>query len=50
MTKEMFMEMINELNEEQIKALVDGINQITFEYGWNADLENTKLIEACFKE
>jgi hypothetical protein len=50
MTKEMFVEMLNELNDEQMKALVDGINQITFEYGWNAKLDYTKLIQACLEE
>ena len=50
MTKEMFIELLNELTEEQIKALVNGINQITCEYGWSADLGKTELINACYKE
>lgn len=50
MTKEMFVKMVNELTEEQIKALVNGINQITCEYGWNANLGKTELISACYKE
>lgn len=50
MTKEKFIELVKELTEEEVKALINGINQITFEYGWDKDLDNTNLIKECYYE
>ncbi len=49
MTKEEFAKAIMELNEEEFKALMDGINQITFEYGWDANLDEKDFMKKIWK-
>lgn len=36
-------------SEEEIKALVNGINQISCEYGWDGILDNNNLIKLIWK-
>ena len=50
MNKNEFVKLVNTLTDEQIKALVEGINEISFEYGWGANLEETELIKRCWEE
>ena len=50
MNKNEFIKLVNALTDEQIKALVEGINNISFEYGWDAHLEETELIKKCWEE
>jgi hypothetical protein len=49
MNKNEFVKLVNALTDEQIAAFIEGINQITFEYGWNANLDETELIKKCWK-
>ena len=50
MKKERFVELVNTLNEEQFKALISGINSVTHEWGWEADLDENDLILECWKK
>lgn len=50
MTKEKFIELIQELSEDAITSLCQGMNQITFEYGWgNDELDYSNLIKEIWK-
>lgn len=49
MNKNEFVKLVNALTDEQIAALVAGINEISFESGWDAGLEETELIKRCWK-
>lgn len=49
MRKEELAKAIMELNDEELKAFMDGINQITCEYGWDADLDNKDFIQKIWK-
>ena len=44
MTKEEMAKAILQMNEEDFEALKDGINQITCEYGWGGNLDNSEFI------
>ena len=37
MKKAEFLELMNQLTENEINLIIGGINQITFEYGWDKD-------------
>ncbi len=49
MTKERFVELVEKLNEKELQALIDGINGITHEYGWDEGLDDNDLILECWK-
>lgn len=50
-TKEDLAKAILEMNDKEFKAFKSGINQITFEYGWeNEDLDNNKIINRIYCE
>lgn len=46
--KKFLIEEIEKMNDEEIKDLIGGINDITFEYGW-ADLDESKFIKTLWK-
>ena len=47
--REQIMEMIKALNDNEFDMLMAGINQISFEYGWeNKDFDNSELIKAIW--
>ena len=46
--REQIIEMIKALNEDEFNALMSGINQITFEYGW-PDLGDSELIKTIYE-
>ena len=46
--KEQIIEMIKALNTDEFNALMSGINQITFEYGWSNDLDDSELIKTIY--
>ena len=48
MTKERFVELVMELNEKQVLELISGINEVTHEWGWNENLEDTNLVQECW--
>lgn len=50
MNKNEFIKLVNALTEEQINALIEGINEVSFEYGWDASLEETELIKKCWEK
>ena len=47
--REQIIEMIKALNEDEFNTLMSGINQITFEYGWDNDLDDSELIKTIYK-
>jgi len=49
MKREEIVKAIMELNEEEWKAFMSGINQITCEYGWDADLDDKEFIKEIWK-
>ena len=49
MNKNEFIKLVSALTDEQIAALIEGINEISFEYGWNTNLEETELIKKCWE-
>ena len=50
MTREEIAEAILKMNDEDLKAFKNGINQITFEYGWEANLDNNEMINKLYYE
>ena len=51
-TKERFAELVRNLTDTEFEMLVYGINQITFEWGWEGEDENFKhspLIRECWE-
>lgn len=49
MSKEDFINLFNTLTDEQFAAFCGGINQITCEYGWGANLDDHALIQTVWK-
>jgi len=47
--REQIIEMIKALNDNDFGELMSGINQITFEYGWSDDLDNSELIKTIYQ-
>lgn len=47
-TKNEFVKLVSELSDEEFKELVEGINQITFEFGWNT--LNDTLTGKCWEK
>ena len=47
--KEQIIEMIKALNDKEFDILMSGINQITYEYGWIEDFDNSELIKTIWK-
>lgn len=47
--REQIIEMIKALNDNDFNEFMSGINQITFEYGWNNNLDNSELIKTIWK-
>jgi hypothetical protein len=47
--REQIIEMIKALNEDDFGELMSGINQITFEYGWSDDLDESELIKMIYQ-
>ena len=50
MTLVRFIELAARLTDKELEALLKGINQITFEYGWDANLDDNELIKEIYKE
>ena len=49
-TKKDFIEKLENLTEEQFKDLLEGINQVTFEWGWGRNgLDDTDFILAIWR-
>lgn len=51
-TKERFAELLMNLTDREFEMLVNGINQITFEWGWEENdngFDNSPLIQECWK-
>lgn len=47
--KELLINEIKKMNKEELQAFVKGINNVTFEDGWGANLDDSKLIEELYK-
>ena len=47
--RELLVNEIKKMNKEELQAFVSGINNQTFEYGWGANLDESKLIEELNK-
>lgn len=47
--REQIIEMIKALNDNDFAELMSGINQITFEYGWSDDLDDSELIKTIYQ-
>lgn len=50
-TKERFAELLMNLTDAEFEMLVGGINQITFEWGWevNGNFDDSPLIRECWE-
>ena len=51
-TKERFAELVKNLTDTEFEMLVGGINQITFEWGWEGDdgsFDESSLIRECWE-
>ena len=47
--RELLVNEIKKMNKEELYTFVSGINNQTFEYGWGANLDDSKLIEELYK-
>lgn len=47
--KERFAELVRNLTDAEFEMLVYGINQITFEWGWEGDFNDSPLIRECWE-
>jgi hypothetical protein len=47
--RELLVNEIKKMNKEELQAFVSGINNQTFECGWGANLNDSKLMEELYK-
>ena len=50
MTKEEMAKAILNMNDEDFRLFKEGINQITFEYGWGGNLDDSDFIMKIWKK